>query len=428
MNLELLDPFDQDFPDVIEEEIPDLGVRTCAFNRWGTLLAAGCASGACLVWDFDTHSVARQLIGHVRPVTSLSWSRNGRYLLTGGEDMKCIFWDLVEGRKRDVRFGAAVSRAVMHPRNNFVFAASLFQEAPVLVELSDGRIHQRDIPTSPEGEEHSSGTVTTLCFDLTGERIYTGNSRGFIYIIDVATLKVLHSIRITTSGIKQIHLGRRGRDLAVNANDRIIRVFSLDDEGHPHLQHKFQDLVSRTQWSQCGFSADDEYVIGGSAHKAEHSIYIWDRGTGILTKILQGPKDPLEDVAWHPSMPVVASVTNYGDMYLWGRGRQQSWSAFAPDFEELEENIEYEEREDEFDVVPEVKLRDRLQMEEMEREEVDVTTIFHSFEGEGEEDVLLNLPAIPEEDVEEEEGGGTEEEEEEAEDEEMAEESEADVV
>lgn len=87
------------------------------------------------------------------------------------------------------------------------------------------------------------------------------------------------------------------RDFVVNSNDRVIRVFSVKDDGPPEQLHKFQDLVNRIQWNQCCLSSDSDYVIGGSAHQAEHNIYIWDKIGGNLVKILEGPKEPLEDVA-----------------------------------------------------------------------------------------------------------------------------------
>lgn len=39
-----------------------------------------------------------------------------------------------------------------------------------------------------------------------------------------------------------------------------------------------------------------------------------------------------------------------GSIIPWSVDLQESWSAYAPDFRELDVNLEYIEREDEFDV------------------------------------------------------------------------------
>lgn len=48
---------------------------------------------------------------------------------------------------------------------------------------------------------------------------------------------------------------------------------------------------------------------------------------------------------------MIASVTSAGEINIWQTNPAEQWSAFAPGFEELEENREYLEREDEFDIV-----------------------------------------------------------------------------
>jgi COMPASS component SWD1 len=70
---------------------------------------------------------------------------------------------------------------------------------------------------------------------------------------------------------------------------------------------------------------------------------------------------------------VTACGLETGQIYIWSITTPQKWSALAPDFAEVEENVEYEEQEDEFDIRPLEEIqRRRLDLED---EEVDVLTM-----------------------------------------------------
>jgi len=47
----------------------------------------------------------------------------------------------------------------------------------------------------------------------------------------------------------------------------------------------------------------------------------------------------------------LASTTNQGSILIWHCPNPERWGAFAGGFEEVDENVEYEEKEDEFDIV-----------------------------------------------------------------------------
>lgn len=60
----------------------------------------------------------------------------------------------------------------------------------------------------------------------------------------------------------------------------------------------------------------------------------------------------------------MASVSSYGLVYLWSKNHEENWSSFAPGFKEYETNVEYDEREDEFDRVPDAEISERKRITE----------------------------------------------------------------
>lgn len=90
-------------------------------------------------------------------------------------------------------------------------------------------------------------------------------------------------------------------------------------------------------------------------------------------------------------------------MSIWSKNQVENWSAFAPDFTELDENVEYSEHESEFDEEDEDKdvVVDERENEKREDIDIDVETVkkidaFCSSDEERESADFLFLPITPE--------------------------------
>ncbi|KAG1682002.1 Retinoblastoma-binding protein 5 [Nymphon striatum] len=404
MNLEMLESFGQNYPEEFDGSLDCISLAvTCAFNRRGTLLAVGCNDGRIFIWDFLTRGIAKIISAHVHPICSLSWNRSGYTLLSASSDNNIAVWDVLSGEaEKRIRFPSAVLKVQFRPRNDKLILVCPMKHPAVMIKESG------EHALVPVDEESDVNVVAS--FDRRGHYLYTGNSKGKIQVLTCPNMKLIASFKVTTgtsnaTTIKSIEFARRGECFLVNTADRIIRVYegkeviACGKNGEPEPVQKLQDLVNKTMWKKCCFSGDGEFICAGSAR--QHALYIWEKHTGTLVKILHGTKgELLLDVVWHPVRPIIASISS-GVVSVWAQNQVENWSAFAPDFKELDENVEYEERESEFDIEDEDKSVELNAEQQEEDEDVDVVTCdpiaaFCSSDEEREdENVLLYLPISP---------------------------------
>ncbi|KIV95876.1 hypothetical protein, variant [Exophiala mesophila] len=373
--------------------------------------------------DMETYGVGMKLHGHWKQIQGLSWSRCGRYLLSSSQDCRACLWDLkTQERIRIVKFEAPIYMAELHPYNRNLFVASLFEDRPHLVDTTNAVPKKFILPTAPlsDGISRSDDkqATTAAIFSAFGNHIITGTSKGYINIIETESRKIIHSTKISSGLISLLRLTANGRQLLVNSTDRIIRTVNIpdlslitpstappieggdDDQTDPAtlaeninltVEHKFQDLVNRLRWNHCAFSHSSaagvaDYVTASTYMKKD--IYIWELRTNSLLRILENREEPAI-IEWHPSRPLLACTSiETGSIQIWGIEPQQKWSALAPDFTEVTENVEYVEREDEFDTYPQEEHQKRRL--DREDENVDILTVEKKI---GEEDSFV-LPML----------------------------------
>nr|CAD7399142.1 unnamed protein product [Timema cristinae] len=407
------------------------------------------------VLDYVTTSAGKRLAD--KGVAD-SWSRNGHKLLSASTDNNVCIWEVMTGDcEQKYRFPSPILKVQFNPRNDKVFLVCPMRHAVVLVNSEGG--HQ----VVPLDDDSDLNIVAS--FDRRGEFVYTGNGRGKVSVLTVSELSLKASFKVTqgttsATAVKSIEFARRGDCFLINTADRVIRVYDTKEvlacgkDGETEPIQKLQDLVNKTgttssprlslhhcervnpcftndmamlviepgtlssvdrhaidrakvltlitMWKKCCFSGDGEYICAGSAR--QHAIYIWEKSIGNLVKILHGTKgELLLDVVWHPVRPIVASISS-GVVSVWAQNQVENWSAFAPDFKELDENVEYEERESEFDLSDKDKLVELGPKQEDDDFEfqvdacsIDPVAAFCSSDEEKEDtDTLEFLPIAPE--------------------------------
>ena len=140
MNLELLRTFDASYLEH-NDGVLDSGSEALItqFNRRGTMLAVGCNDGRIPLWDFMTRGISRQCSHHIHPITSLSWNRSGKKLLSSATDWNVVLWYVINGEvELCLCFPSLVAKVQFNPRDKGVFLVCPMRHTPHAREVGGG--------------------------------------------------------------------------------------------------------------------------------------------------------------------------------------------------------------------------------------------------------------------------------------------------
>jgi COMPASS component SWD1 len=419
MNLALTVPSTVDYPERVEQSLEYGYATTSCFNRKGNILAVGCNAGLMVLWDFQSRSVVKYMRqkapeGDDRPmpeqktskrnkITSVSMSRNSRYLCSSSATRLVNIWDILSGECFHIEsFAESVTAACIDPAychsgtGQAMFLATTVAGV-FLCQTGQPRVHLQ-VPDSAQSQEdadkkqQSPEQITQATFSASGDQIFTGTSRGRLLIFQVSR-KGTEQVQITP--VRLTYCDRFSPEYATHEDqapalaanvgfswnksfclgisashcERYILLNLKSARGGklcalellPHsedgeetvyqvtLSSVFQDVVNRLQWNSACFSNNNEYVCASGEDLNIYSINIWNRLTGQLVKVLEAPKEMILNLAYHPTKPIISQTSTSGCIYIWTRHTVEDWSTFATDFRPLAENTEYIEAENEFD-------------------------------------------------------------------------------
>lgn len=288
----------------------------------------------------------------------------------------------------------------------------------------DARRHEKLLSLCPKGSQKKKLAIesTNWADAAKNQRLAKRRDEEKNPIIPAALPKPLDYSKAYSTSSFQVPGGASIRSitlsktrLLVNSTDRILRLFELDtltnsatttNTAAPavlSVKTTFKEAVNKSQATCACFSRDGDFVLAGVLCATLHRIVVWRTSDGHPETTLEGPSEGIVDILWHPLQSVIVSIgATYGSVHVWAKDFTENWSAFAPEFTELEANEEYSEDEGEFDakLADNEKRRDEQRAADEDAIYVDVEKSI-CFSSDDEEDEgrkqrdQFSLPVVP---------------------------------
>ncbi|KAH8801229.1 quinon protein alcohol dehydrogenase-like superfamily [Flagelloscypha sp. PMI_526] len=304
------------------------GVHSVTFSPDGRHIISGSSDSTVRIWDAVTGKRFRQLDGHGDAVSSVAFSPNGKYIVSGSKDATVRIWNAVSGKQVWKLCGHA------HAVNSI----SLSRDGERVISGSDDssvRIWDVESGTQVRQLNGHGDAVNSAVFSPDGELVVSGSSDNSMLVWDAGSGRQLQRLDGSGDAVNSVAFSPDGKLVVSGSDDSSVRIWDVESGTQVRQLNGHGDTVKSVKFSCYG-----RHIVSGSS---DNTVRVWDPETGKQLWTLSGHGDVANSVAFSPNGKHVVSGSYDNTVRVWdmesrkplrkrgGHGDKVNCVAFSPD-------------------------------------------------------------------------------------------------
>ena len=247
-------------------------------------------------------STAQTLIGHTSYVQSVSWSPDGKHIVSGSLDNTVRIWN--------AQSGTCIHTLTGHTSG--IHSVSWSHDSSMIASGSDDKtikIWSATTDNSIHTLTGHTGKVYSVSWLPDDKHIASCSSDNTIKIWDASTGICIRTLVGHTSYDYSVSWSPDNRYIASNSWLNTIKVWDITTGTCIHT------LKDNTHWIySVSWSPDGKHIASGSK---DNTIKVWDTAMGTCIHTLTGHTDTIYSVSWSPDGSMLVSGSNDDTIKIW---------------------------------------------------------------------------------------------------------------